>query len=1394
MTATSSPFTTNAKEGSPILRASLSSFDGVGGGSNSDQLSILVNMPSLRCEVLDSASMKLLGWGAIGELSMKLVGCRDLSSTAIKASCSVRAADMPYAYGGERLLLDVSPEIVADLGELDGGGSMCEVAVAVPPMTVTLPLVKLLAAATYEFQPPARGPYTITNETDISLRIEIGDQSVEVDESSTAHILVPIDCATNVRLVLPEHATPILLDLKLAHSNHKLPYLSTSANMLSIWINHSHRTISITTGIAVISRLTGVADPMLTLRWGDTLGVHKDLECPAGTPVVLPFAVASKVLCFHRSANGPAAMLPIDVLCGMARSSAYRSGKPLQYRMPLEDGKEVVVRVVTSKPIAPTDVPDVAFEVFPLLTIRNDSAFTTEIEGHVIHPANRLNWFTDGPLTVTTKLLLDQATLVSPPATLKLKDATRIIFTGEGHTIETSYSPVKEAASSSIILSYATGIRVHNLTVFPLEIYGRHPSTGKDVPLVGKGVGDGLPPNGYYPIGLPKEAGPEVLRIRPALPNTLLSGGITIGATTLTAGSASCVQGDQVHLFSVSERDSVLTISPMWTFVNNTSIAVSVAAGGLEQLVAPYGNIGLTSFPLKEAADPTVSFSFDGYIKSAPFQLATASQKSATNVLKAVIIPESGLPSCLTLSVDRGTKKQMTITASISSTVFPFEIENRTLCEMIVHQRGQSRQLRLKPFESAPFAFETLTGEQRAIEMEIVGPQLGDHRRYRHIIDPDVLPAPSEGWEITKGLYMTALVSANKATFSLLPDRLLHATYVFRPRFISNITLFVASAQVTIAAPVGSSHRTVFKELAQAGTLGELAMRDSEVYLAKREFELLSIVADDITFSLTDNGRHKLLGANLGQIEVTDVSWRDAKHRCIVSCCRKSDSEPWSRLTLHESTADNATVATRHIIALSAALATVRISLNDRILFTLMAVAGELAKRVPPAATSPSSTKPADITVSPPSRLKVDRVHISAIPVVLTYSRRSDGKYDVLGALALRHLLTSVEAAPIVLSSVSATDYSVIAPEGTSVVSELFMQLMVPVYRSNAVLQSYKLIGSLEVLGNPVMFSSAVGEGIQEFVRLSIAMHPIAGLNHLLSSTGSGFLHSCALFSRVGGKIMGAASLDSGWLTDCDGPNGGGRGQGLITGLTQGASGVVMRPIRGAKTGGVVGALAGVLTGATGAIAKPLSGALFSVANASEGAAESLKRSRRGAPLAEIEEPQDCNNVLTTASWVAAEAAATTPTPTSGSTKADKKKGSDVAAKYGPAQAASMLPWSEFLTASTESEFTTWAHVSRDRHLSLRIQALASGTLRPRGTVSAADPMDKASAERALHLKSTLGVSGMLKYVTLDQFVKCVSWDDAKHAVSPEDFKKKVAPMMLKELEKEADEMRWVSE
>jgi len=177
---------------------------------------------------------------------------------------------------------------------------------------------------------------------------------------------------------------------------------------------------------------------------------------------------------------------------------------------------------------------------------------------------------------------------------------------------------------------------------------------------------------------------------------------------------------------------------------------------------------------------------------------------------------------------------------------------------------------------------------------------------------------------------------------------------------------------------------------------------------------------------------------------------------------------------------------------------------------------------------------------------------------------------------------------------------------------------IVRTYAMQLTLQLYKLIGSLDLLGNPGAVFADVGGGVKQFFQTKDkrAVGHLAGV--LLGGTGALTFGAFGGISREFSHATAALAFDDKYNqrrhltlqkqveTTKRGIYVGGQllGGGIISGL----AGVVRQPYKGAREGGARGFAMGMGKGAIGLLAKPSSGLAGAFSKTAEGVASDAKR------------------------------------------------------------------------------------------------------------------------------------------------------------------------------------------
>ena len=177
-------------------------------------------------------------------------------------------------------------------------------------------------------------------------------------------------------------------------------------------------------------------------------------------------------------------------------------------------------------------------------------------------------------------------------------------------------------------------------------------------------------------------------------------------------------------------------------------------------------------------------------------------------------------------------------------------------------------------------------------------------------------------------------------------------------------------------------------------------------------------------------------------------------------------------------------------------------------------------------------------------------------------------------------------------------------------------------YIGQATADLYRIVGAVDVLGNPVGFVHGLGTGMADFFyepAQGLIRSPAAfglgiakGTYSLVSGVVGGALNTVSKLSGGIGSGVAQLSFDEAYKEERSilkhEENPGDIAEGVIygtkalgKGLYLGVSGIVMEPIRGAKRGGAHGFLKGLVKGVVGVAVKPVVGVLDTASNLTQG-------------------------------------------------------------------------------------------------------------------------------------------------------------------------------------------------
>ena len=184
-------------------------------------------------------------------------------------------------------------------------------------------------------------------------------------------------------------------------------------------------------------------------------------------------------------------------------------------------------------------------------------------------------------------------------------------------------------------------------------------------------------------------------------------------------------------------------------------------------------------------------------------------------------------------------------------------------------------------------------------------------------------------------------------------------------------------------------------------------------------------------------------------------------------------------------------------------------------------------------------------------------------------------------------------------------------------------------YFTSALRQLYKIVGSLELVGNPIGLMSSLGLGVKDFFYEpafavinaptelgKIGKSVFKGTLSLMTNTADGMIGTGTTFTRAAGRGMAKLSMDNAFMnarlelqrvpTDplqmVIRPL-----KDLRNGLYYGVVGIVRVPVVNIRRYGAAGVLPGIAKGVAGVATKPVVGVLDAATHFGEGCREGMK-------------------------------------------------------------------------------------------------------------------------------------------------------------------------------------------
>ncbi len=187
-------------------------------------------------------------------------------------------------------------------------------------------------------------------------------------------------------------------------------------------------------------------------------------------------------------------------------------------------------------------------------------------------------------------------------------------------------------------------------------------------------------------------------------------------------------------------------------------------------------------------------------------------------------------------------------------------------------------------------------------------------------------------------------------------------------------------------------------------------------------------------------------------------------------------------------------------------------------------------------------------------------------------------------------------------------------------------------YARAGIAEAYKLLGSLEAIGNPVGLFNDISGGVKDFFyepAQAVLKNPetfglsiVKGTTSLVGNITHGTFNTASKITGTISKGVSHLTLDDEYIKSKEKSLGSKASnplegikqgtQGLFKGVFQGVTGVFTKPIKGAEKEGILGFGKGIIQGVVGLPMKPVAGALELISKTAEGISNLRKEVQKG--------------------------------------------------------------------------------------------------------------------------------------------------------------------------------------
>eukprot|EP00002_Diphylleia_rotans_P021612 TRINITY_DN4205_c0_g2_i1.p1 TRINITY_DN4205_c0_g2~~TRINITY_DN4205_c0_g2_i1.p1 ORF type:complete len:3130 (-),score=671.29 TRINITY_DN4205_c0_g2_i1:145-9534(-) len=384
--------------------------------------------------------------------------------------------------------------------------------------------------------------------------------------------------------------------------------------------------------------------------------------------------------------------------------------------------------------------------------------------------------------------------------------------------------------------------------------------------------------------------------------------------------------------------------------------------------------------------------------------------------------------------------------------------------------------------------------------------------------------------------------------------------------------------------------------------------------------ELLYISAYDVTLSLILSEAQRAIELSVVSAQIDD-QMRESAHPVMLHQITKGDRK-LIECTIIQSL-ENPHVDFYHYIGIL--VQPIDLRLSDTLLCELLQMYYDVSKLFEPPADVGMKAMLANPkrngTIERPRYIYIEELRVYSLEFNLTFNCR-DGIKEII-SFSSSPAMSVLEAMTPFLANIEGRSIALttIAMGRSFTTKQALVSRIVKSYIKNTKYEIYKVIGGLEIIGKPVVLVEGIAKGISEFVTQpakAIVKGPAEFGKGLAKGTGGLIKHvTQGAFGAVGGVANAvnagmAAVVGKSSIKDLDrtisnkGPTNAVEGvaqgvAGLGHGVFKGVTGLVTKPIEGAKKGGLVGAMKGFGKGLAGVVANPIAGAMVMTSKIAEG-------------------------------------------------------------------------------------------------------------------------------------------------------------------------------------------------